>query len=157
LQVNFKAQQTRAENDRIITSGLAPELTRVSNVQAAMQAVRNRLGGHGAVWASLQQVYEVYRFKAGDQIQGTVHAADVAPDSKSILSIDYGVVLHHGASTSGHKAMRELSIGPPDAKGTPAQGRSVRVSPQGDVAAVGFGDGSVVLVDLTSFTPRTQA
>jgi WD40 repeat protein len=156
LQVSFKAQRDRAETDRIITSGLPPELTRVSNLQAATQAVRNGLVGYGRVWASLQQVSEVSRFNAGDTIQGQVHAADFAPDSKSILAIDYGGVLHQWALTSGNKAIRELSIGPPDANGTPAQGRSIRVSPQGDVAAVGFGDGSVVLVDLTS-TPRTRA
>jgi WD40 repeat protein len=156
-QVNFKAQNARAENERIITSGLPPELTRVSNVQAATKAVRNGLGGYGAVWASLQEVYELSRLNAGDQIQSEIHAADFAPDGKSILAIDYGGVLHQWALTSRHKAMRELSIGPRDAKGTPAQGRSIRVSPQGDVAAVGFCEGSVVLVDLTSFTPRTRA
>jgi WD40 repeat protein/energy-coupling factor transporter ATP-binding protein EcfA2 len=155
-RVNFHAQQERAENERAVTSGLLPEQMRVHNAQAALKALKKGLSDYGAVWAGLQQIQEVHRFKLGDEKQDQVRAADFAPDAKSIVAIDYGGVLHQWALTSGTKVVWESSIGPPDAKGTPAQGRSLRVSSQG-VAAVGFSDGSVVLVDLTSSPPRTQA
>jgi WD40 repeat protein len=149
VQASLKAREARYEADTIMTSGLRPEQSRISNLRAAIQAYTGGLGGYGAVWASLQQIYELYRFDATDKdVSGQFHAADFSADSKSIFAIDLGGKLHQWALAPGHKALREFVIGPRDASGRPAEGRSLRVSPQGDVAAVGFNDGSVVLVEL---------
>jgi WD40 repeat protein/energy-coupling factor transporter ATP-binding protein EcfA2 len=149
--VTMKAHQAQGQTDRIITSSLPPEQTRIANLVAAIDALKNGLAGYEAIWASLQKVYEIYRFDAGDKgVQGQIHAADFTADSKSVLAVDLGGRLHQWALGPERKVLREFMIGPRDASGRPAEGRSLRVSPLGDVAAVGFNDGSVVLVDLSS-------
>jgi len=145
------AQQVQNENDRVITSGLRPEETRIYSLRTALDALKSGLTKYGTVWASLQKVYELYRFEATNQGDGgQIHAADFAPDGKSVLAIDLGGKLYQWAIGPERKMLRELAIGPRDASGRPAEGRSLRISPLGDVAAVGFSDGSVVLVDLKS-------
>jgi WD40 repeat protein/energy-coupling factor transporter ATP-binding protein EcfA2 len=143
---SLRAQQARAISDRIATSGLPAEQTRISNLNSAIQAFEHKLSRYETVWASLQQVYELYRFQAGDQF----HAADFTPDSKSILAVDIGGMLYQWALDAEHHLMRKILVGPLTDGGSPAQGRSLKVSPLGDVAAIGFSDGSVVLVNLTT-------
>jgi WD40 repeat protein len=150
--------EAQHEVDRVIASGLRPEQTRVYNLQKALGALSWRLGKPEEVWERLQQVYELYRFDAGDKgIQGQIHAADFAADSKSVIAIDLGGKLRQWALGPRHEVLREFVIGPRDVSGRPAEGRSLRVSPLGDVAAVGFNDGSVVLVDLKGDASRTHA
>jgi len=157
-QARMNAQHAQYENDRIITSGLPPIQTRIANLTSAMNALSNRLAGYEGVWAGLQKIYELYRFNTTDNdTSGQVHAADFAPDGKSVLAIDLGGKLHQWALGPERKVLRRFVIGPRDASGRPAEGRSLRVSPLGDVAAVGFNDGSVVLVDLKSSGSRSGA
>ena len=148
-----RAREVRRVDDALTISGLPAEHTRISDLELTIQAFSDGLVDYGAVWAKLQHVYELYRF----QSEGEVHAADFAPDGKSVLAIDIRGTLYQWAVTAERKALRQVVFGLQDDEGKPAQGRSLMVSPLGDVAAVGFNQGSVELLDLTSTENRFKA
>lgn len=161
LQImNAKAREREvAEREKLRAAAnlaawsLPPEYTRISQVNTALEAVSLGEASFGVVWSKLQQVYELYRFSAADE----VHAADFAADGKSVLAIDKTGILHQWAVTTERTVLREVDFGQRDPDGNRAQGRSLAVSPQGDVAAVGFNQGAVVLLDLTSADNRFDA
>ena len=148
-----KARAAQAKSEEIAISGLPQEQTRIANLQSAVQAFDDGLVNSGAIWGKLQQVYDFYRFQA----EGEVHAADFAADGKSILAIDIKGTLYQWTIAGERKALRQAVIGARGGDGLRAQGRSLKVSPLGDVAAVGFNDGSVILADLTSTENRFKA
>ena len=148
-----RAREARSIDDAITKSSLPPEQTRISNLESAVQAFSEGNSDYGGIWATLQQVHELYRFPAKNE----VHAADFASDGRSIIAIDRGGMLYQWAVEPGHKVLREFLIAPLDDKGIPAEGRALRVSPLNDMAAVGFNDGSIVLLDLTTTQKRIKA
>ncbi|MFQ3456295.1 AAA family ATPase [Bradyrhizobium sp. UFLA01-814] len=145
-------EKQRVEDEQEIWS-LPLEHTRIYQVKSALKAFNLGLANFGAVWSKLPQVYELYRFGAGDE----VHAADFAADGNSVLAIDKSGILHQWAVTPGRDVLREVDFGLPDPERNRAQGRSLIVSPRGDVAAIGFNQGSVVLLDLTGTENRFKA
>ncbi|GIQ78671.1 AAA family ATPase [Bradyrhizobium sp. RD5-C2] len=150
---NSKALQARRLDDLITISGLHAEQTRVSQVESALEAMNEGLANFGAVWAKLQQVNELYRFNAKEEI----HAADFASNGKSVLAIDKAGILHQWAIATARNVVREVDFGLRDPNGDRAEGRSLIVSPVGDVAAIGFNQGSVILLDMTRPESRFKA
>lgn len=151
--VSAKAQEKQRVEDEQAIWSLPLEHARISQVKSALRAFDLGLTDFGAVWSKLPQVFELYRFAASDE----VHAADFAADGNSVLAIDKSGVLHQWAIAPGRNVLREVDFGLRDPDGNRAQGRSLVASPRGDVAAVGFNQGSVVLLDLTSKTNRFKA
>jgi WD40 repeat protein/energy-coupling factor transporter ATP-binding protein EcfA2 len=141
-----KDRAARSVYDTLDLSGRPVEKTRISNLHLAVRALdEGWLPNAGLIWTKLQRVHELFRFNA----QHEVHAADFAADGKSVLAVDYKGTLYQWGGTRERKVLRQVVIGAQGDDGR-GQGRSLRVSPLGDVAAVGFNDGAVILVDLTS-------
>jgi WD40 repeat protein len=102
-----------------------------------------------AVWQTLSSSNELYRYSHGTKSSNQVMAADFAPDDASVWTVDLDGSIHQWALDDSRREIREPVRMPMEA-GENDEGRSLAVSPMGDVVAVGFLSGAVALIDLTS-------
>jgi WD40 repeat protein len=105
----------------------------------------------GNLWEALAGVNELSRATNGNTPETELFSAQFAPDSGALATID-----RWGHVARWPFADRRLGVSTTidAARGPAVQGRSLALSPLGDVAATGYNDGSVRLFDLKSGKPE---
>jgi WD40 repeat protein/energy-coupling factor transporter ATP-binding protein EcfA2 len=134
----------------------------VTNLAVAAQAAGEaiRLGeaatsnvAAGNLWEVLATVNEFSRATNGEGAERELFSALFAPGHDALLTLDRWGQLRRWPMTA-------YRIGAPqpidDARGPSVEGRSLAVSPLGDVAAVGYNDGSLRVFDLKSAKPEAH-
>lgn len=104
-------------------------------------------GAFSNLWRSLSNVNELHLYSHGSGDMAQVRAADFYNDGETFLTLTKGGILSRWEINNAESPIMKMDIRPEKVYDTAPDGRTLKISPTGNIAIAGFRDGALLTID----------